>query len=96
MKSNQKYIYYITGESIESVKNSPFLEKLKRRDMDVIFMVDPLDEYLMNHMQEFDNKKFMSVTKEGFKIDEDDGERERDKALKEKFSGLASFSTRSP
>jgi len=90
-KESQKYIYYITGESIDQVVNSPFLEQLKKRDIEVLYMVDPLDEYLMNHMTEYESKKFMSVSKEGFKLDESEDEKTREKILKEKFSDLAAW-----
>lgn len=60
MKPKQEFIYYISGENKEQVENSPFIEKLKKRGYDVLFLVDPLDEYVVSHLPEFDGKKLQS------------------------------------
>ena len=63
MKENQPGIYYMTGENIDVVKNSPFLEKLESKGYEVLFMTDAIDEYVLQHLNEFDNKKLFSITK---------------------------------
>lgn len=72
MKEGQKDIYYIAGCSVKSVKLSPFLEKLKAKDYDVLFMVDPIDEYVMQNLRDYNDKQIVCVTKEGFKLDENE------------------------
>jgi len=75
MKENQPGIYYVTGESRKSVESSPFLEKLKKKGYEVIFMTDPMDEYCVQQMKEFEGKKLICTTKEGLKIDETEDEK---------------------
>ena len=77
MPEGQDNIYYITGDSLDSVRNSPFLEKLKLKGYDVLFMVDPIDEYVMMRLTDYENKKFVSVTKEGLNFGETDSEKQK-------------------
>merc|ERR1712142_942534 len=65
MKENQKSIYYITGETREQVENSAFVERVKKRGYEVLYMVDPIDEYAVQQLKEYDGKTLVSVTKEG-------------------------------
>jgi len=82
MKDGQKDIYYITGESRAAVSNSPFLERLKERNLEVLYMVDPIDEYAVQQLKEYEGKKLVSVTKEG--LDLNLTEDEKKKAEEEK------------
>ncbi|CAK9877245.1 unnamed protein product [Sphagnum jensenii] len=88
MKDGQKDIYYITGESRKAVENSPFLEKLKKRGLEVLFMVDPIDEYAVQQLKEYDGKKLVSATKEGLKLDETEEEKKKKEETKAQFEPL--------
>merc|ERR1711935_64881 len=91
MDDKQPGIYYITGESKRSVETSPFLEKLKKKGYEVLYMVDPIDEYCIQQLKEFDGKKLLSATKEGLQIEEDEDEKkdfEEKKASCENLSKL--------
>ncbi|MTV28826.1 molecular chaperone HtpG, partial [Nitriliruptoraceae bacterium ZYF776] len=68
MKSGQKDLFYITGSSKEQLEKSPFLEQLKKKNFEVIFFTDPVDEYLMQYLMDFEDKKFQNVSKEGLKL----------------------------
>ncbi len=70
MKDDQKGIYYITGENKKSIESSPFLEKLKSKDLEVIYMVDPLDEYITQQLKDYNDKKLICITKENLILDE--------------------------
>mmetsp|Transcript_127 Transcript_127/g.388 ORF Transcript_127/g.388 Transcript_127/m.388 type:complete len:702 (-) Transcript_127:149-2254(-) len=88
MKEGQKDIYYITGESRKSVENSPFIEKLKKRGYEVLYMVDPIDEYAVQQMKEYDGKKMVCVTKEGLQIEESEEEKKKREEEKAAFESL--------
>jgi len=88
MKENQKDIYYITGESKEVVAASAFVERLKKRGLEVVYMTEPIDEYVVQQLKEFDGKNLVSVTKEGLELPEDEEEKKKMEADKEKFEGL--------
>ena len=88
MPEKQTDIYYITGESKAVVENSPFLEIFKKRGFEVLYMVDPIDEYAVQQLKEYDGKKLVSVTKEGLTLPEDEDEKKRFEEAKTKFEPL--------
>merc|ERR1712127_194846 len=88
MKESQKDIYYITGESKEVVAQSAFVERLKKRGLECIYMTEPIDEYVVQQMKEFDGKDLVSVTKEGLELPEDEEEKKKFEEAKTKFEGL--------
>ena len=88
MKENQSDMYYITGESKDQVANSAFVERVTKRGFEVIYMVEPIDEYCVQQLKEHDGKKLVSVTKEGLELPEDEEEKKRFEEQKSKFEGL--------
>ncbi|CAA2953685.1 heat shock cognate 80 [Olea europaea subsp. europaea] len=88
MKEGKNDIHYITGESRKAVENSPFLEKLKKKGYEVLYMVDAINEYAVGQLKEFEGKKLVSATKEGLKLDESEDEKNRKEELKKQFEGL--------
>jgi molecular chaperone HtpG len=84
MKENQPGIYYITGENINIVEHSPFLEKLKNKNFEVLFMTDPIDEYVLQYLKDYEGKKLLSVTKVNLELgDSDDTKKELEEVSKE-------------
>jgi len=88
MKEGQKQIYYITGESKATVAASPFIERLKKKGLEVLYMVDPIDEYATQQLKEYDGKKLVCCTKEGLEIDETEEEKKQWEETKAAFEDL--------
>merc|ERR1712000_672131 len=88
MKENQKDIYYITGESKDVVGSSSFVETLKKRGLECLYMTEPIDEYVVQQLKEFDGKNLVSVTKEGLELPEDEEEKKKKEEDKAKFEPL--------
>merc|ERR1712198_754102 len=88
MPESQKDIYYITGETKKAVETSPFIERCKKRGFEVIYMTEPIDEYVVQQLKEYDGKTLVSVTKEGLKFDESEDEKKAFEELKADFEPL--------
>ncbi|XP_023224182.1 heat shock protein 83-like [Centruroides sculpturatus] len=88
MKENQKHIYFITGESKEHVANSAFVERVRKRGFEVVYMIEPIDEYCVQQLKEYDGKQLTSVTKEGLELPEDEEEKKKREEDKAKYENL--------
>merc|ERR1711976_1091975 len=88
MKENQKDIYFITGESKEVVANSAFVERVKKRGFEVLYMIDPIYEYCIQQLKEYEGKNLVSVTKEGLELPEDEEEKKKFEEDKAKYENL--------
>ena len=85
MQADQKEIYYITGDKLSALLNSPHLEKLKEKDYEVLLMTDPVDEWVVQSLTEFDGKPLKSAEKGDLDLDAVDEEK------KEAYNALFSF-----
>lgn len=90
MKKDQEFIYFHSGNDIESVKSSPFMEKIVAKDYEVIYLTEPIDEHMIMQLPDYEGSKFMSISKDNFKFGEKDQEVEdkKNKALRKKFRPL--------
>merc|ERR1711988_1480361 len=91
MKKGQKNIYYISGETKEAVEKSPFLERLRKKDLEVLYYTDPIDEYAMPQLTEFKGFQFMGANKENLKLDDDDSDEKKLKKLQEMHKPLTDW-----
>lgn len=93
MKEDQDHVYYHSGETIEDIKSSPFLEKLISKGYEVLFLTEPIDEHMIMNLPDYEGTKFMSVAKDGFKYGEKDQKEEKEKtdALKKQYRPLTKF-----
>jgi molecular chaperone HtpG len=88
MKENQKDIFFVTGESRQAVSNSPFIEGLKKKGYEVVYMIDPIDEYVIQQLKEFDGHKLKNCTKEGLDLEADEDEKKKIEEQKAAYENL--------
>ena len=91
MPESQKDIYFITGDNLHQVSNSPYLEKLKLKGYEVLLLVDPVDEWVTDSLREFKGKKLQSITKEDLNLETEEEKKSKEEEIKkhqEKFSAL--------
>lgn len=88
MKEGQKDIYIITGESRAAVSASPFVEALKKKDLEVIYMVDPIDEYVIQQLKDFDGHKLKNCSKQGLDLEHSEDEKKKFEEQKAALEGL--------
>jgi len=88
MKEGQKDIYYITGESKKAVETSPFIEGLKKRGLEVLYMTEPIDEYAVQQLKDYEGHKLVSITKDGLKFEDSDEEKKKAEQVAQQNEGL--------
>lgn len=91
MKEKQEHIYYIAGASIDEVEKSPFVERLLKKEYEVLYLTEPVDEYAVSALPEFEGKKFQNVAKDGLKLDEGEKGKEVQEALNKEFEPLTKW-----
>ena len=90
MPNIQKSTYFLTSESLATTRDSPFLEVLKKKGFKVLLLVDPIDEYAITQLKEFDSKKLICISKEGLELEETDEEKKAWEAENAEFADLCS------
>lgn len=91
MKEKQEHIYYIAGASIDEVEKSPFVERLLKKEYEVLYLTEPVDEYAVSALPEFEGKKFQNVAKDGLKLDEGEKGKEVLEALNKEYEPLTKW-----
>merc|ERR1712048_178708 len=90
-KEKQEKVYFVGGNGLAECKNSPFVERLIKKGYEVLYLTEPVDEYAIQALPEFDGKRFQNVAKEGLGIDEGTKAKKRKEALETEFEPLAKW-----
>lgn len=93
MKDGQKSIYFITGDSAETIKDSPYMERLKKKEYEVLLLTDAVDEWVMQHLTMFAEKPVESITKENLALDTEEEKKEKEQELKAKETEFKDLTT---
>ena len=88
MAPDQPAIYYMSGESLKNLKDSPHLEKLRQKGYEVLYLVDPVDEWVTGQLTEFDGKKLVSAVREDLELGGQSKEEESESSVKSKEEEL--------
>merc|ERR1712168_918223 len=91
MKEKQEKVYFVGGNGLNECKNSPFVERLIKKGYEVLYLTEPVDEYAIQALPEFDGKRFQNVAKQGLDIDQGEKAKERKEALEKEFEPLATW-----
>uniref|UniRef100_A0A6Q2Y0K8 Histidine kinase/HSP90-like ATPase domain-containing protein n=1 Tax=Esox lucius TaxID=8010 RepID=A0A6Q2Y0K8_ESOLU len=91
MKEKQEKIYFMAGINKKEAESSPFVEKLLKKGYEVIYLTEPVDEYCIQALPEFDGKRFQNVAKEGVKFDESEKVKEKREALEKEYEPLTTW-----
>jgi len=91
MKEGQKDIYFITGENKAAVSASPFIEGIKKKGLEVLYLIDPIDEYVIQQLKEYDEKKLKNCSKEGLELEDDEDTKKKLEEQKASYEGLCTL-----
>lgn len=91
MKEKQEHIYFMAGKNRAEVEKSPFVERLLKKGYEVLFLIEPVDEYCIQSLPEFEGKKFQNVAKEGLKLDDSEKAKERMENLEKEYEPVLTW-----
>lgn len=91
MKEKQEAIYFVAGSNRDEVEHSPFVERLLKKGFEVLYLTEPVDEYCIQALPEYDGKKFQNVAKEGLKLDDGEKAKERQEQLEKEYQPLLTW-----
>ncbi len=91
MPEDQFEIYYAIGNDRDSIERNPALEAFKKKDLEVLYFIDPMDAWAVDHLQQYKGKMFRPVEVADIKLDEDEKEKEKSKKNFKDAKNLASY-----
>jgi molecular chaperone HtpG len=91
MKEGQNNMYYITSDSVKSIQGSPFLDYFKSKEYEVLYLVDPLDEYITQQLKDYKDKKLLCITKENIELNKNDSEKEEQERFNQEYKPVCDY-----